>query len=211
MQGLPKVTFFNLAADKRKILIAALEKEFSRVPLYDASISNIVKEAKIPRGSFYQYFEDKEDAYFFLLCEQIRESKENFAFCLQKNNGDLFQAMIEMYEITIIELSKGESINFLKNAFLNMTHEIESKFNDIFNANGGLEEFRNISLFFDKSNLNITSDKELLHLMKIVISVTFRNLVEKLAQNLTIEEAMDGYLIEMELLKKGLLKRTENK
>ncbi|WP_458414754.1 TetR/AcrR family transcriptional regulator [Schinkia sp. CFF1] len=208
---MPKVTFFNLAADKRKILIAALEKEFSRVPLYDASISNIVKEAKIPRGSFYQYFEDKEDAYFFLLCEQIRESKENFALCLQKNNGDLFQAMIKMYEITIIELSKGESINFLKNAFLNMTHEIESKFNDIFNANGGLEEFRNISLFFDRSNLNITSDKELLHLMKIVISVTFRNLVEKLAQNLTIEEAMDGYLIEMELLKKGLLKRTENK
>ncbi|HHY72138.1 MAG TPA: TetR/AcrR family transcriptional regulator [Bacillus bacterium] len=203
---MPKVTFFNLANDKREILIKALEKEFSRVPLYDASIANIVKFANIPRGSFYQYFDDKEDAYFFLLQEQIKNHKEKFVLCLQIHNGDLFAAMIAMFALTIKELSKDENINFLKNTFLNMNHEIESKFNDIFNASGGVEQFRNISLLIDKSNLNITSDKELFHLMKIVITVTFRNLAEKLAQNLTVDEAMNGYTIEMGLLKKGLQK-----
>lgn len=204
---MPKATFFNLAEDKRNILIEALVKEFSRVPLYNASVSNIVKSANIPRGSFYQYFEDKEDAYFYLLNEQVAKSKEKFILCLLKYNGDLFDAMIEMFALTIMDFSKGENINFLKNALLNMTHEIESSFNDIFDANGNEDQFQQISLLINKDNLNISSDKELLHLLKIVATVTFRNLIERLAGNVSDKEALDDYSIEMELLKRGLYKR----
>ena len=68
---MPKLTFFNLPEMKRNKLIRAAEAEFSRVPLSQASISNIVKAAEIPRGSFYQYFENKEDAYYFLLEEYV--------------------------------------------------------------------------------------------------------------------------------------------
>ncbi|MCU5751761.1 TetR/AcrR family transcriptional regulator, partial [Bacillus cereus] len=64
---MPKQTFFNLEREKKELLIQAAMKEFSRVPLFEASISNIIKDAGIPRGSFYQYFEDKEDVFFFLL------------------------------------------------------------------------------------------------------------------------------------------------
>ncbi|HHW38769.1 MAG TPA: TetR/AcrR family transcriptional regulator [Bacillales bacterium] len=203
---MPKITFLNLADDKRQLLIEALEQEFSRVPLYHASISNIVKAANIPRGSFYQYFEDKEDAYFFLLKEQILKNKENFILSLQKCEGDLFETMTELYRLTVIELSKGENINFLKNVFLNMTHEIENKFNEIFHADGDIEHFKKISLLIKRDDLNVANEKELFHLMKIVITITLRNLIEKFAQNLTEKEAMNNYLIEIELLKKGLKK-----
>ncbi|EKN67889.1 TetR/AcrR family transcriptional regulator [Schinkia azotoformans] len=203
---MPKITFFNLAKDKRQLLIEALEQEFSRVPLYNASISNIVKAANIPRGSFYQYFEDKEDAYFFLLKEQILKNKENFILSLQKCDGDLFDTMTELYGLTVRELSKGENINFLKNVFLNMTHEIENKFNEIFHADGDIEHFKKISLLIKRDDLNVANDQELLHLMKIVITITLRNLIEKFAQNLSEKEAMNNYLIEIELLKKGLKK-----
>lgn len=203
---MPKITFFNLADDKRQLLIEALEQEFSRVPLYNASISNIVKSANIPRGSFYQYFEDKEDAYFFLLKEQMMKHKANFILSLQKCNGDLFDTMTEIFEITVRELSKGENINFLKNVFLNMTHEIENKFNEIFNADGDIEHFKKISLLIKRDDLNVANDKELFHLMKIVITITLRNLIEKLAENLSEKEALNNYLIEIELLKKGLKK-----
>lgn len=203
---MPKITFFNLADDKRQLLIEALEQEFSRVPLYNASISNIVKSANIPRGSFYQYFEDKEDAYFFLLKEQILRNKENFILSLQKCNGDLFDTMTELYGITVRELSKGENINFLKNVFLNMTHEIENKFNEIFHADGDIEHFKKISLLIKKDDLNVANDKELFHLMKIIITITLRNLIEKFAHNLSEKEAINNYSIEIELLKKGLKK-----
>lgn len=203
---MPKITFFNLADDKRQLLIEALEQEFSRVPLYNASISNIVKSANIPRGSFYQYFEDKEDAYFFLLKEQILKNKENFILSLQKCDGDLFDTMTELYGLTVRELSKGENINFLKNVFLNMTHEIENKFNEIFHADGDIEHFKKISLLIKRDDLNVANDQELFHLMKIVITITLRNLIEKFAQNLSEKEAMNNYLVEIELLKKGLKK-----
>ncbi|WP_240452190.1 TetR/AcrR family transcriptional regulator [Virgibacillus sp. YIM 98842] len=61
---MPKQTFFNLPEDKKTILLDAVEKEFSRVPLFEASVANMVQDAGIPRGSFYQYFDNKEDAFF---------------------------------------------------------------------------------------------------------------------------------------------------
>lgn len=206
---MPKVTFFNLAEEKRNNLIEALQKEFSRVPLYEASISNIIKSANIPRGSFYQYFEDKEDAYFYLLNKQLEKSNENFILCLEKCNGDLFDTMIEMYALTIKEIVIDENLHLLKNAFLNMTHEIENSFNKIFNAHGNLEQFQKIASLLNITNLNISNDKELFHLMKIIATITLRNLIEKLAVNLPDSEAMDNYKIEINLLKKGLYKETK--
>ena len=49
-----------LTAKKNKIIKAA-KKEFERVPFEQTSIKNIVEDAEIARGSFYQYFESKED------------------------------------------------------------------------------------------------------------------------------------------------------
>lgn len=205
---MPKETFFNLTEEKRNHLLEALEEEFSRVPFYEASISNIIKTAKIPRGSFYQYFEDKEDAYFFILNKQVKQSNQDFIFCLEECEGDIFNAMTKMFALTIKEISVGENLQILKNAFLNMTHEIESTFHKIFNAHGNLDQFQKIATLINFGNLNISSDRELFHLMKIITTITLRNLIEKLARNLSEKEAMNNFLIELELLKKGLYKKT---
>ena len=45
----------------------ALKTEFSRGSFEEASVSNIVTNAQIPRGSFYQYFESKEDLLRFYI------------------------------------------------------------------------------------------------------------------------------------------------
>ena len=42
-------------------------RNFLRNPYNVASISNIVREAGIAKGSFYQYFSDKQDLYRYLL------------------------------------------------------------------------------------------------------------------------------------------------
>lgn len=64
---MPKDTFLNLSEDKKNKIINAAKKEFSRVPIEEASIKNIVEEAEIARGSFYQYFESKEDLLKYIL------------------------------------------------------------------------------------------------------------------------------------------------
>ena len=64
---MPSTTFFHLPAEKRERLLAAARAEFVRVPYEDASINRMIREAGIPRGSFYMYFTDKEDLFHYLM------------------------------------------------------------------------------------------------------------------------------------------------
>ena len=70
---MPKDTFFNLENEKRDKIKAAAKAEFLANPLRKARVSNIVTEAGIPRGSFYQYFEDLDDLYYYIVEEVFNE------------------------------------------------------------------------------------------------------------------------------------------
>jgi AcrR family transcriptional regulator len=76
---MPTDTFDHLPADKRERIFQAAVKEFGRSRFSEASINRIVKDAGIPRGSFYQYFTGKEDIYLYVLQEISREKLEIFA------------------------------------------------------------------------------------------------------------------------------------
>jgi hypothetical protein len=88
-----------------------------------------------------------------------------------------------------------------------MTFKIERTFARSFSENEMNDNFQRMSTLINKSNLNVANDKELFHLMQIISSVTFRNFVKIFAQEVTLEEAMDDYMIEMNLLKNGLFKK----
>lgn len=118
---MPTKTFFNLPQKKRDRILKAAEKEFGRVPLYKASISNIVKEAEIPRGSFYQYFEDKEDLYGFYFSLILEDLQEGLVDSIVKNNGDLFKAMDGYFAFYLDQIVNGKYNDFYRNFFLNIT------------------------------------------------------------------------------------------
>ena len=69
---MPSATFFRLPEEKRQRLIDACWEELTQVRFADVSINRIIAAARIPRGSFYQYFEDKEDLIRYLL-EDLRQ------------------------------------------------------------------------------------------------------------------------------------------
>ena len=74
---MPKDTFIKLSQEKKDKIINAAKREFTRANLREASIKNIVEEAGIARGSFYQYFESKEDLLQYLLKEHVEEMDKN--------------------------------------------------------------------------------------------------------------------------------------
>ncbi len=76
---MPKQTFFNLAQDKRDLIVKIAVDEFAHNDYETASISKIVTQAGIAKGSFYQYFEDKFDLYQYLLNEGARIKGEFIA------------------------------------------------------------------------------------------------------------------------------------
>jgi len=62
----PTQTFYNLDKEKQNRIIESAIDEFSIRSFNEAKLSNIIRESKIPRGSFYQYFEDKMDIYKYI-------------------------------------------------------------------------------------------------------------------------------------------------
>lgn len=200
---MPKRTFFNLPEHKKDHLLHAAKEEFSRVPLSEASIANIVKTAGIPRGSFYQYFEDKEDVFYYLLMKHAEEKRRKVVAIMNQHEGDLFATIIAAFESII----KDEvNYQFLKNIFLHLTHKTESIIAKSIHDYGLDEPFDRMSVLIDQSNLNIENEQELFHLFRMITTITFQNIVDKFALDLPIEEALDHFKIEMRLLQRGLLK-----
>ncbi|MEW6241955.1 MAG: TetR/AcrR family transcriptional regulator, partial [Chloroflexota bacterium] len=75
---MPKPTFFNLPEEKREKIVNAAVEEFAEYGLENASTNRIVKNSGIAKGSFYQYFEDKQDVFMHLLKVLEREKVEFF-------------------------------------------------------------------------------------------------------------------------------------
>ncbi|MDM5206431.1 TetR/AcrR family transcriptional regulator [Cytobacillus kochii] len=201
---MPKITFYNLSIEKREKLINAVKQEFSRVPLSQASISNIVKSARIPRGSFYQYFEDKEDAFFYLLEERVKRNQSEVYFLLNKHNGDIFEMMIAFFEKVITE--QDENRNFLKNLFLNMTYEVEHEFGRSFKGYETNQQFIQFESKVNKEILHISNQEEFKYLMKILTSVLLRSIIETFSKDQSKEDALRNFKLEITLLKRGLKK-----
>lgn len=78
IQSMPKQTFLNLSEEKRRIIVNAAVEEFAQYGLENASTNRIIANSGISKGSFYQYFEDKQDVFMYLLSVLEQEKMEYF-------------------------------------------------------------------------------------------------------------------------------------
>lgn len=73
----PHQTFFNLPEEKRQQILQIAIDEFAENDYEAVSISRMVARAGIAKGSFYQYFADKDDLYGYVL-GLLAEAKTEF-------------------------------------------------------------------------------------------------------------------------------------
>ena len=112
---MPTKTFYNLPKEKKLRILKAGKKEFSRVPLEKAIIANIAKDADIPRGSFYQYFNNLEDLFTYIIEYLYGFNKKKFSTYLEENNNNIYDALKERFSNEIDKLSKQENKQFRVN------------------------------------------------------------------------------------------------
>lgn len=62
--------------EKREELLQAALDEFSVKKYEEASLNNIIKKAKISKGTFYYHFKDKQDLYLYLLESSVKTKWE---------------------------------------------------------------------------------------------------------------------------------------
>jgi AcrR family transcriptional regulator len=99
MQGfvMPKDTFFNLPEDKRTLICQVAIGEFATHSFAQASINRIVARSGIAKGSFYQYFENKNDLFLYLV-QLVEDEKLNFLAPVVRNpeQHDFFTLLREL-------------------------------------------------------------------------------------------------------------------
>ncbi|MBR4210899.1 MAG: TetR/AcrR family transcriptional regulator [Oscillibacter sp.] len=109
-----KETFLRLPEEKRARIIDAAWDEFTMVPFAKASIKRIIRGAGIPRGSFYQYFEDKGDLFRYLMTRVHDEMTGQFRKLLRESDGNLFGAALTSYDRFLSAQARGQPIPLLE-------------------------------------------------------------------------------------------------
>lgn len=201
---MPKQTFFNLKEDKKEKIEKALIKEFSRNSFEKASISNIILEANIPRGSFYQYFEDKEDAIYYIIDKYLEKEKNKIYQYLLKNKGDIFETAVNIYEDMAKITERDENERLLKN----ILQEVKKNNINIFGeCKEMLRSKRTIEKMINKEELKIENDDDLQYFLKILNAIVRAISMEVVLKKITFEEGKQRLIREIEILKKGMKKQ----
>ena len=203
---MPTENFYKLEASKREKIIEAMKKEFSRVPFHEASVNRIVEEAGISKGSFWVYFRSKEEAIEYLIETHLEKERKKSKEIFLKNNGDLFQSYIEMYDYLakcrISKMEKDLMANIFKNLITNEEKCLHSVPEDTI-----LETLKNL---VDTTNLDLLEEDDLMNLMKILNYIMRINLLDVITKKVAPERARARFIREVEILRKGISKERRN-
>jgi len=91
-------TFLRLPEEKRRRFLDAAWEEFTRVSFAEASINRIVQRSEIARGSFYQYFRDKEELMAYLMEQGWAYLMQGYQTTLKAVEGDIFALQLACFD-----------------------------------------------------------------------------------------------------------------
>lgn len=187
-------TFQNLKEDKKNRIIDAALAEFSARPFNEASITNIVKYADISRGSFYQYFGNKENIYKYLVSYLYTKHREDLIHILIENDGELYPSLLEFYDKYIDDLFNSEYFAFYKNTFRYVNHYLigDEGVLSVQNQSTNREEQRKQFMTIVKmDDLKANSSQEVLEYIYFLVNTIHHMVLDGFVNNLPINEIKD--------------------
>ena len=203
---MPKETFLKLSEEKKQKVLNAAKREFARVPIEQVSIKNIVENAEIARGSFYQYFESKEDLLAYILKENADEIDTKIKNKIYETKGNIFDAYIELYDLMVKKFVENTEQEFFKQIFINLRLSDESLFTLIKSVKP-----QNIIKYFemfDKTSLKINEKNDFILICDMLNGITRRAIVKNFKGN-SQEECRQNFLKQIDYLKYGIIKKEE--
>ena len=204
---MPKQTFFKLNKEKQEKIITSAIKEFSRVDYDSASINKIIQLSEISRGSFYLYFSDKEDLYFYIINLDKKRLFDRIAYLLKRENGNFLNIFEDLF-IDIINYCKNNNyFDFHKKVFLNMRIISEQKY--LLKPNE-LEKDEILKSLYSNINSNLYnnhSKEEILETFKFMMMIMIHSITHYFLNESDLEEITKKYNYKIKLIKNGFNER----
>jgi AcrR family transcriptional regulator len=201
---MPTQTFFNLEENKKNKIIDAIIDEMTTNTYEYLNLANIIRNASIPRGSFYQYFKDRSDLFDFMFL-YIGQKKAEFFGSLMSIETDMpfLDRFLELYRLGM-KFAKSNPKLFLVGRKM-----IESPYyhqNDL-TKKASIRAMNMFAQLIEKDqNLGIIRkeiDAHLLAKMMLEYMINF-SIEEMLKESFDIEKVMDAVTQLIDILKKGI-------
>lgn len=189
---MPKNTFLQLDKAKKQKITDALLEEFSEKPFKDVTVASIIKKLEIPRGSFYQYFEDLEDSYFYIL-DSYTHDIHTLYIEIAKQEKDVFVVLEKFGDELVKILFDKNHYNIYRNKYLYWSEDLEARWN---------KSHKLQTVFPETTSKNTELNAELLFFIRSIIhDLIKRNFQEKWTSSTFLEK----YNIHITWIKKGVL------
>ncbi len=202
---MPTERFNNLSEEKRLRILNAIKTEISRVPLDELSINQIVQNAGIPRGSFYQYFEDKKDLVLYILDEYLEQMQMRLS--LAADSADLFCVIKAAFDFTMEYGFAPENFPLMRNIFCCLRAGETGSLQVI--QQRGKRMIEKFGHKIDISRLNVTCEADVLNMISIVLNILYCNVASVFLNPDSREEIHGSFLSKLEILKHGMYIREE--
>ena len=205
---MPKSTFMNLPEEKRRKLIYAIKDEFSRVPFDEVSINKIVHAVDISRGSFYQYFIDKNDMLEYILLDYQKQMLEQVKESLRENNGDLFIMIRDILDFTVEFVMEEKTNSFCMNLFADI--KINSKFY-LKMPKSAIDKkiFDELKPWINFEILDLREEDDFTNMLDILFSICRNSTAEVFLSISEYAIVKQQYQQKLKLLKRGFMKKKE--
>lgn len=199
---MPSETFFRLPESKQQRIIEAIKEEIARVPYENFSIGNVIRQCSISRGSFYQYFSNKEDIYTHLIYGYQKSIIQHMKESLLNNGGDFFDMMEHSFRHAVRMLCYKDSKAFRHNLFCNMRlYELLWQKPDY--AEESLQNLSQLREFIDINLLNVSDEEELFTLFDICMINALKDAAGIFMADANEQTVLDSFLAKHALLKKA--------
>ena len=199
---MPKTTYYNLNKSKKEKIINAGLTEFTNYSLYRGSVNRIVKKAEISKGSFYQYFYNKEEFYWYIIKLQIKDKIKSYDELLEEYDGDIFQ--VERTHLgELLELTKDYRYNgLLSNLFIHSFHDVKQKVFDHDEVNFNIMYQMYIS--HKKDLYKVESQEEFSAFFDMLRTLSTSCITGVIMNTYNVPFAKDMYNKQINYIKKGL-------
>ncbi len=199
---MPSKTFEHLPEEKKQRIYNALYEELLRVPFPELSINQVIKNAGIPRGSFYQYFENKEDAFDFFVNISFKKTREGIYEKFSAIPGDIFDKSGAIFK----EITATMEEKFNAQIIRHIMPYTDFKKLDLFSINASKMKSENLLLEFGTfgiANLDIKSEEDLIDILGIIEALSQSAVTSVLLGVETAEEATEKFIRKLKIVKKA--------
>lgn len=156
----------------------------------------------ISRGSFYQYFESKEDLLKYIIMQDTESKNKEILDLLKKSDGDIFELCIFLYDKMTKKIEKDEDMIIFRKIFNNIMQSKEKRV-----LENNLIDFKMIFNSIKRDNLRAKNEEEVEIILKMLIDITFKSIMYS-KTNKNKKKEREKFLKRLEFIKFGVM---ENK